>query len=70
MLFYHYTSIALVDGILRTDLSLGHLNMIGEVIKPVAWLTTDPKAEGHGMTTGAGPTEVHPTSPARIIPTT
>ncbi|PIL43510.1 hypothetical protein CR105_18555 [Massilia eurypsychrophila] len=40
MRLYHYTSVALFDGALRTDLSLGHLNMVGEVIKPVAWLAT------------------------------
>ncbi|MEV4780490.1 hypothetical protein [Burkholderia sp. LMU1-1-1.1] len=53
MRLYHYTSVSLADGILVSDLAHGHLNTLNGIIGPVVWLTTDPKAEGHGLTHGA-----------------
>lgn len=52
MRLYHYTSAALVDNILISDLSMGHMNTREGIIRPVVWLTADPKAEGHGLTNG------------------
>jgi len=52
MRLYHYTSLPLVEGILLSDLSKGHLNTLRGIISPVVWLTTDPTAEGHGMPNG------------------
>lgn len=53
MRLFHYTSAALADAILISDLSRGHMNTPEGIIGPVVWLTTDPKAEGHGLTNGA-----------------
>lgn len=52
MRLYHYTSAVLADGILLSSLSIGHMNFMGTIIRPVVWLTSDPKAEGHGLTNG------------------
>jgi hypothetical protein len=52
MRLYHYTSAALADSILLSDLSEGHMSTMGGTIRPVVWLTSDPKAEGHGLTNG------------------
>jgi hypothetical protein len=54
MRLYHYTSTALADGILVSDLSHGTMHTLNGAIGPVVWLTTDPKAEGHGLTHGEG----------------
>ncbi len=53
MRLYHYTSASLVDSILVSDLSKGHMNTWRDgIISPVVWLTTDPSGEGHGLTNG------------------
>lgn len=52
MLLYHYTSAPMADSILLSDLSEGHMNTMEGIIRPVVWLTSDPKAEGHGLTDG------------------
>lgn len=52
MRLYHYTSLPLVESILLSDLSKGHMNTLEGIVSPVVWLTTDSKAEGHGMPTG------------------
>lgn len=53
MRFYHYTSASEADGILLSSLCRGHLaTPTMEMLKPVVWLTTDPKSEGHGLTNG------------------
>lgn len=53
MRMYHYTSARMVDGILRSDLSMGHMNTPDGMLHQVVWLTTDPTAEGHGLTNGS-----------------
>jgi hypothetical protein len=52
MRLYHYTSAAMADAILLSDLSNGHMRTPEGVIGPVVWLTSDPKAEGHGLLNG------------------
>lgn len=52
MRLYHYTSLPLIESILLTDLSKGHMNTLEGIISPVVWLTTDSRAEGHGMPDG------------------
>lgn len=53
MRLYHYTSLPLIESILLADLSKGHMNTLEGIISPVVWLTTDSRAEGHGMPNGS-----------------
>lgn len=52
MRLFHYTALPLLEGILLSDLSIGHMNTPEGIISPVVWLTTDPRAEGLGMPDG------------------
>lgn len=52
MQLYHYTAASLADLILMNSLSEGHLNSPNGMEHKVIWLTSDPTAEGHGLTNG------------------
>lgn len=53
MKFYHYTAVAPAEAILSKGLSIGHIKHgDGSIRNSVVWLTTDPEADGHGLTTG------------------
>lgn len=53
MKLFHYTSVALAESILSSSISQGHLMQSdGEMLKPVVWLTTEPRSWGHGLTSG------------------
>lgn len=54
MILYHYTSVSLAEAILSSAISKGHLvQSDGGILQPVVWLTTEPRAWGHGLTTGS-----------------
>lgn len=53
MKLYHYTASSLGEAILSDAISQGHLmHSDGTMSQGVAWLTTDPSADGHGLTLG------------------
>lgn len=53
MIFYHYTSVAMAERIFSSGINNGHLNHVdGRITKPIVWLTTDPRPDGHGLLTG------------------
>ncbi len=53
MKFYHFTSVSYAETILSMGISRGHVKHgDGSIRNSVVWLTTDPDADGHGLTTG------------------
>lgn len=53
MKFYHYTAVSTAEAILSKGITDGHVKHGDESIRrSVVWLTTDPEASGHGLTTG------------------